>query len=118
MATYTRIDLRTQVMAELGMDDSIAAADAAEAVFVNDRIQQVLEVLHDEGLIPFDLETDAIPAPYMVALTPVVAARLVSAYGLPQRKPLIEADAERGMRELRRLKARPYFGTPVAATYY
>lgn len=118
MATYTRIELRTQVMAELGMDDAIEAADAAEARVVNDRIQQVLEYLNDQGLIPFDLDSDAIPAPYMQAITPIVAARLVSTYGLSQRKALIEADAERGMRDLRRLKAQPYYGTPVQATYF
>jgi hypothetical protein len=118
VATYTRADLRDQVLHDLGVLDAGEAAEAEDAEFVERRIQQVLEGLDHDGLIPFNLDGDEIPARYMVPLTQVIAPTLANAFGLGQRLADFAAIADAGMRQLRRLKAQPYYGAPTKATYY
>lgn len=118
MATYTRADLRNHVLHDLGVLDGGEAAEAEDAEFVERRMQQVLEGLHHDGLIPFNLDSDQIPARYMVPLAQVIAPTVANAFGLGQRLPDFAALAENGMRQLRRMKAQPYFGAPTKATYY
>ncbi len=118
MATFARADLCRRVLGRLGVLDAGEAVEAEDSADVLDAIQCTLEELADEGLIPFDLEGDAIPAPYMNALSYIVALPLVDDYGKGERLQSIAAGCERGMRRLRKLKAPPYFGTPQQATYY
>ena len=118
MATYLRNDLRNSVMFDLTVLDANEAPSAEDSAFVLDRIQQALEELADEGLIPFDLDSDAIPAPYMVPLTRVIVPTLALAYGKGDKLAMYEAHAMQGMKSLRKLKAKPYFGTPAPADYF
>ncbi len=118
MAVYSRNDLRNAVMFDLAILDANEAPSAEDSAFVLDRVQQTLEMLADDGLIPFDLDSDSIPAPYMVPLARVIAPTLALAYGKADKLSLYEALAESGMKALRRLKVKPYMGTPAAASYY
>lgn len=118
MATYTRADLCRRVLGRLGALDAGEAVEADDSRDVLDAIQCTLEELSDDGLVPFDLEGDVIPAPYMIPLSYLVALTLVVDYGAQSREMGIAAGADRGMRRLRKLKAQPYFGTPQQATYY
>lgn len=118
MATFTRAELRNRVLGRLGVLDAGSAPSAEDAADVDTHIQSVLEELYDDGLIPFDLDSDAIPAPYLIPLSFLVALPLVPDYGMQARELTIAAGAERGMRTLRRLKAKPYYGAPQVATYY
>ena len=118
MATYTRIELRNAVLQDLAVIDANEAPSAEDAVLADDRVQQTLERLADDGLVPFDLDGDAIPARYFIPLVQVIGPSLCPSFGLlgelPVRIPLMDE----GMKALRRLKAQPYFGTPATATYY
>jgi len=120
MATYTRAELRNAVMQELAILDANAAPSAEDSVLVLAKIQQVLEGLADasEALIPFDLDADAIPAPYMIPLTRIVAPTVALAFGLSDKMKMLQGLEALGMRQLRRLKSRPYFGAVAQASYY
>ncbi len=118
MATYTRIELRNAVMHDLAVLDAQEAPLAEDAELVTKRVQATLELLNDEGLIPFDLDGDEIPARYLVPLVQVIAPTLLGAFGKLDEKGPRDADAREGMRALRRLKAAPYFGTPAQANYF
>ena len=118
MATYTRIELRNAVLHEIAVLDANEAPSAEDAVLADDRVQQTLELLADDGLIPFDLDGDSIPARYMVPLVQVIAVTLLGPFGLLEQKQAREMDEMKGMKSLRRLKQQPYFGTPAQADYY
>ena len=118
MATYSRAQLRDSVLGRLGVLEPSEAPQAADAALVMASMQQTFEELYDDGLIPFDFEADAIPGAYMIALSFIVAMPLVVDFGAAEREAGIVAGADRGMRRLRKLKAKPYMGTPQRATYY
>lgn len=118
MATYTRADLRDAALREIGVLDATEAAEAEDAQLANDRCQQTLEYLYDEGLIPFDLDSDSIPARYFLPLVRVIADTLVTPYGQIARAVEIKQNAADGMRALHKLKANPYYGTTLKATFY
>ncbi|KRA74264.1 hypothetical protein ASD78_12285 [Lysobacter sp. Root667] len=118
MATFTRAELRNQVLGRLGVYDPNVAPTAADAKLVDDSIQNVLEELYTDGLIPFDVDTDALPSPYMIPLSFIAAQPLVLDFGVSQRQDQIDAGTERGMRRLRRLRAAPYVGGTVKSEYY
>lgn len=114
----TRDELRNAVLSKLGCLDGSAAPDADDATRVNTEVQQVLEALYDDGLIPFDLDSDAIPAAYMTPLSFLIAQELIADYGAMAREQTIMAGAERGRRRLYQLKAPPDYGLPTTAVYY
>ena len=105
-------------MFDLAILDASSAPDAADSVLVLDRIQQTLEELADAGLIPFDLDSDAIPAPYMIPLTRIIVPTLAMAYGKHDKLAVYAPLAQEGMRALRRLKAPDYYGAVCPANYF
>lgn len=118
MATYTRDQFVRAVLQEIGVQDANSAPSAADSVLANDRAQQVFETLSHDGLIPFDLDSDTIPAPYFLALVQVVAPHLAVPFGIASRAEMLEVRGQMAMRTLRRLKAQPHFGTVAPAAYY
>lgn len=118
MATYTRADLRNAVLGELGVLDAVEAPEAEDAVLADDRCQQQLEALYEEGLIPFDLDSDAVPARFFIPLVRVIAELLILPYGAQSRAELLIRNGTEGMKALRRLKAQPYHGSPQQADYF
>lgn len=118
MATFTRADLRNRVLGRLGVLDPGEAPEAEDAADVDVHIQSTLEELYVDSLIPFDLDSDDIPAPYLVALSFIIALPLIPDYGAQSHAADISAGAERGMKTLHRLNASPYLGTPVRSEYY
>lgn len=118
MATYTRAQLRNQVMYDLAVLDANEAPTAEDSTLVLGRIQQSLEMLADDGLIPFDLDGDEIPARYMGPLSSFIAPLLAPAFGKHDMLPILLPLAAKGERDLRKLKAQPYFGAPVQTVYF
>lgn len=117
MATYSRTELRNGVLTELGVIDAQEVMPAEDAKLADDRCQQQLELLADQGLVQFNVD-GTIPARYFIPLVRVIADGLVMAYGVVSRAQAIATNAERGMRDLYRLKAQPYYGQPSKGTYY
>lgn len=117
MATYSRADLRNAVLHELGVLDAAEAPEAEDAVIADDRCQQKLEMLADDGLVQFDVD-GAIPARYFIPLVRVIADTLAMPYGASERASMLAANAERGLRDLYRLKAQPHYGQTTKGTYY
>lgn len=115
MAVYSRIDLRNTIAEDLTIKDANESLSAEDAVTLEKRIQSKLEELSVEGLVPFDLD-GSIPAPYLVPLSRVICPLVAPAFGLDSQK--YESLSELGMRSLRRLKAKPYFGTVAQADYF
>lgn len=118
MATYSRDELRNRVLGRLGVLDAGENPSAEDAVLVEDEMQAAFEELYDDGLLPFAWEDDVIPAAYMAALSFIVALPLIADFGSFEREAAIVAGADRGMRRLRKLKAKPHFGTVLRSTYY
>lgn len=118
MATYTRAQLRNQVMEELGLIEASDAPDAGDAALVDRRCQQKLEELYEAGKIPFDIDADVIPARYMAALVKVISPLVVGPFGLNDRRADIEGQARQGMVEINRLRQAEVIATPVQATYF
>lgn len=117
MATYNKTELRTAALYEVGALAAGQTASAEDAALADARIQQVLEGLADKGLVYWDYDGE-IPAPAFLPLANIVAATLAGPFGAIARKQELEAMAEEGRRELRRLKAPPYFHSPMRADYF
>lgn len=117
MATHTRVELREAVLVELGVKDPQESTQSVDAVLVDERCQQKLELLNEAGLIPFDLDGE-IPARYFYPLVRVIADALVAPYGFFEKATYFAQNAERGMQDLYRLKAAPYYGQPSKGTYF
>lgn len=119
MATYTREQLRNRVLGRLGVLDPSEAPESFDSEAVLEQMQHTLEELYEDGLVPFDIDGDEIPAPYMTALSYVIAQPMAPDYGVSgERAAQIEAGYVRGMKRLWRLKSQPYFGTVQQATYF
>lgn len=117
MATYDRNSLVRDVLLEIGQLDPNEAPEAEDFQTVNDRAQQKLEELYEEGLIPFDLD-GLIPARYFIPLVRIIAETVYGTYGVSERAVEFNANAAEGMKQLRRLRQRAYCGTPTQATYF
>lgn len=117
MATYTRQELVRDVLLELGVLDANEAPEAEDYVTTDDRCQQKLEELYEDGLIPFDLDAE-IPGRYHISIVRIVAETLYGQYGVTARAQEFRANAEEGVRQLRRLRSKPVSGNPTPATYY
>jgi hypothetical protein len=118
MATYRRDELVRAVLEELTVLDANESPEAEDYELINARCQQKLEELNDDGLIPFDLGGDEIPARYFIPLVRLVAEVSFIPYGLINLGPGLAANAESALKTLRRLKQKPYYGAVAQATYF
>jgi hypothetical protein len=111
----TRTDLRQMVGEEATAVAAGETLSAEDADYLNRRIASKLAFLVDEGLVPFDIE-GTIPEAFMLPLARAIASEIAPGFGMDVAQA--EALEQKGMRALRRLKARPHFGAPTKATYY
>ncbi len=88
---------------------------AADVTYIERRIASMLGQLYTDGLVPFDIDGE-IPDAYTLPLAQVMAIQIAAGFGLVT--PDMAPKAGVGMNALRRLKARPHYGSPVQATYY
>lgn len=111
----SRTDLRQMVGEEATIVAAGETLSAEDADYLSHRIESKLAFLVDEGLIPFDIE-DTIPQAYMIPLARTIASEIAPGFGMDVvTAKTLEVE---GMRNLRRLKSKPHFGTPNKATYY
>lgn len=119
MATYKREELIRRVLRLLDVVSSTEAPEAEDSTDAGQYAQSILEQLHSDGLIPFDLDGDAIPAPFLIPLSYLIALPMVAEYGVfGAREQSIMAGAEQGRRTLYRLNAKPYMGSTLPAEYF
>jgi hypothetical protein len=118
MAVYARADLVKSVLMELRAIDPDETVEPADYVRVNERVQQKLEELYTDSLIPFDLQGDAIPARYMVPLTYCIAADCTGLYPVGDRLQEMAIKAVDGRNRLYSLIENFYAGQTAPAVYY
>lgn len=118
MATYTRADLVTRALQELSVVDANEAPEAEDAALADGYAQQQLEILYEDGLIPFDVDTDQIPARYFLPLVSKLAYRLVNPFSAFDRAEKLLSDDTAADRRLNKLRQRAYMGTTAQADYF
>lgn len=118
MATYRRDELRDAVLQELGVIDAQGAPSPEDAKIATDRCQQQLEYLYDQGLIPFDVDGDEIPARFFIPLVSVIAYNLMLPYGVNGKAQILTMNAARNTGILSRLKNHRYMGGVVRSEYF
>ena len=118
MATFKRSDLQRAVLLEVGALDAREAMEADDQQQANAVCQQELERLDDLGLVPFDIDSDEIPAAHFRPLVMVIAALLVPAYGAFERSQMLMANAAEGEKRLHKLRQPKYVAVETPATYF
>lgn len=118
MATNTKSELRDDVLRELNALAAGQTAGAEDAALVESRIQNVLEMLDDEEVITWNIDSDDIPSLSYLPLIPLVAATLAGAFGQQARAAEFETKSERALRTLRRQAQLPYVPTTAQANYF
>lgn len=117
MAVYSRDELNRAALMEIGALDANEAPEAEDNVLANDRAQQLLEELYEDGLIPFDVD-GSIPARYFRPLTTKLALALVDPFGAYDRQAPLQQKEIDADRRLRKLKQRGYLPTVTAVDYF
>lgn len=117
MATYNRQRLVRDCLIEIGILDPNESPSAEDYEATDAIVQQRMEGLYEEGLIPFDLDGN-IPARFMRPLVKVISGELVAAYGVQSRAELLLMRATEGVRELWALRDQTQIDTPTKATYF
>lgn len=123
MATFTREQLVKAVLAELCQTDPNEDVEAADFATVNQQCQAMLEILYEEGKLPFDIGTlstpaPAIPARYFLPIVWKVARSLVNTYSAQDRESALAANDQEADRILNRLGQAAYIATPTQANYF
>lgn len=117
MTTYTREDLRDAVLGELGAIDPNEPPSPEDAKLANDRCQQVLEMMYEEGLVWWDIDGD-LPARAFLPTAQYVARELIVPYGAFQRATFITTNAERAEDKLWELKGQANVGLTQTTDYF
>lgn len=118
MATYTRAQLIAQVLRELSVLDANEAPEAEDSAVTNQAAQTQLEILYEDGLIPFDVDTDKIPARYFLPLVSKIAYRLVNTYSAFDRAEKLLSDDTGADRRLNKLRQKATIDAPTAVDYF
>lgn len=118
MATYTRAQLISNVLQELSVLDANEAPEAEDFALVEDKVQQQFEILYEDGLIPFDVDTDKIPARYFLPLVSKVAYRLVNAFSAFDRAEKLASDDIAADRRLNKLRQKATIDAPTPADFF
>ncbi len=123
MATFTREQLVKAVLGELCQTDPNEDVDAADFATVNQQCQMVMEILYEEGKLPFDVGTLSTPAPviparYFLPITWKVSRSLINTYSAQDREAALVSNDQMADRILNRLQQAAYIATPTQANYF
>lgn len=118
MATFTRAQLVAQSLRELAVLDANEAPEAEDFAIANQAAQQQLEILYEDGLIPFDVDTDSIPARYFLPLVSKIAYRLVNPFSAFDRAEKLLGDDTAADRRLNKLRQKALITAPTQAEYF
>lgn len=118
MATFTKTALRNDVLRELNVLPAGQTASAEDAALVEARIQATFDLLDDDGLLTWEVESDAIPSRSYLPLIPLVAVSLCGAYGQMARLGELQTRAAGALKTLRKQAALPYVHTVTPSDYF
>ena len=118
MATYTREQLVRRSLEELGVLDADDAPEANDYAIANDHTQEMLEMLYEDGFIPFDVDTNAIPARYFLPLVSKVAYRLMTPFSAFDRQEILAVNDQGADRRLAKLLQKSDTPTVTQAEYF
>lgn len=118
MATYTREELVRRALQELSVLDANEAPEAEDYAIANEHAQQMLEMLNEDGLIPFDVDTDEIPARYFLPLVSKVAYRLMTPFSAFDRSDALLTNDQGADRRLNKLRQASDIPAVTQAEYF
>lgn len=118
MATYTRDRAYHDILVQLGQIDADEPMPAADYQTVRDRYQQEIEFLYERGLIPFDLDTDAIPARFYTSIVAKVAYALMNDYSAFDRKDTLFKAAEDAETRLNQMRQKQQLQQTTSAEFF
>lgn len=112
MPTYTRKELVTASLGKLNALGSNTAPSAEDYKLGNSTAQQVLELLKDRGLLPFDIDGSITPR-YYLPLVDLVAFELIPNFGELDASGSYAARAQRAMTLLWQYREGPVNQNPT-----
>jgi hypothetical protein len=117
MTTYTKSELATRVLRDLGLLGSEETASSADLDWTEQTISAAFASLQAKGIRIWDASEDAISDQYLVLLSQRIGLDVAPAFGLmtiadaTAAKPVVE-------RDLRTLSAQPPTGSVADVNYY
>jgi hypothetical protein len=118
MATYTRAELIRRALQEIAALDANETPEAEDYKIANEHAQQMLEMLYEDGLIPFDVDTNAIPARYFLPLVSKVSYRLMTPFSAFDRAEALLANDQGADRRLNKLRQASDIPSVTQAEYF
>lgn len=117
MTTYSKSDLATRVLRDLGIADAREDADADDIAWVEETISSVIMQLQTENIFVWDGSDEIVPQEYLVQLSKRIGLDVGPSFGL-----FSIAQAEVAKKEanntLRKMNAKPATGSTVDVDYF
>lgn len=117
MTTYTKAELATRVLRDLGLLGAEETATAADQEFAEETISSEMALLAAKGINVWNASEDSIPSEYLTTLSRRIGLAMAPAYGLAD-----EAKAQAAMvlaeRDLRTLGATPATGSVAESDFF
>lgn len=117
MTTYSRSDLATRVLKDLGLCDARETPEADDTAWVEETIGSVAAQLAVEGIVIWNGSDQAVPLEYFVALSKRIGLDVGPSFGL-----FTMADAELAKpvanATLRRMNAKQPTGSRLEVEYF
>jgi hypothetical protein len=117
MATYTRSELATRVLRDLGLLGADETASAADLDWAEETITSTFAALAGKGIRIWDSSEDAVSETYFVLISHRVGADVAPAFGLMTIADAVTARAALE-RDLRTLSAQQPTGSVLPADYF
>lgn len=117
MTTYSRSELATRVLKDLGLVDARETPDADDLEWAEETVASVTAQLATEGVTIANGSDEALPLEYLVQLSKRIGLDVGPSFGLFS---IAEAEAAKPIANaaLRRMNAKPATGSIAEATYY
>src|SRR5688572_20815420 len=115
MTTYSRSDLATRVLKDLGITGATESPTADDLSWAEETIASVTAQLATEGIVIWNGSDEVLPAEYLVALSKRICLDVGPSFGL---YTIAEAEAAKPVANatLRRMNAKPPTGAVAEST--
>lgn len=117
MTTYSKSDLATRVLRDLGLIDAGATPSASDLAWAEEAVSAVVSTLNAKGIPVWNGSDESVPEEYLVPLSTRIGLAVGPSFGL---FTIAEAASaiESVERELHTLNARQPTGAAMQASYF